>query len=424
MEQREARKTDRAAMAAILRENRATAAGMILRLAWNQGLTREELCNLRWDEADFEAGCLRTAGRTIPFEGDTEAALREWKLLYGAYSDKIIISERLKKPMAPESASRLARQTLDAAGQTELRLADLRRDYIERQLEQHDWPYVLQVSGLSVTTYRNNLGGAGRTPTEEPKPPRDAGDEAFRLWTVMNRDQDSPAVIALWLSYQLGLRSEEIVALTWAQVDFEGGCIRLEDRQVKLSSAAARILKAELLRRRPEDDPHVILTPRTRKPMSSYRLSALVRTALIRGGLSEASLRTLRRDNGQEEEKYRICAYIREHGSITRSECVALLQTTENRAYARLNALTEAGELTRINSRYYAADRVIPPERQAEAIRRYLEENGTAYCQDIAALLHIGKRSTARLLKQMAERGELRLLQREKRYILPEKIED
>ena len=38
--------------------------------------------------------------------------------------------------------------------------------------------------------------------------------------------------------------------------------------------------------------------------------------------------------------------------------------------------------------------------------------------EDIAALLHIGKRTTARILKKMVDSGELILLRREKRYTL------
>ena len=56
---------------------------------------------------------------------------------------------------------------------------------------------------------------------------------------------------------------------------------------------------------------------------------------------------------------------------------------------------------------------------QAEAIRAYLAEWGASYCKDIADMLHIGKRTTARILRRMVDRGEIVLLRREKRYTLP-----
>lgn len=88
-------------------------------------------------------------------------------------------------------------------------------------------------------------------------------------------------------------------------------------------------------------------------------------------------------------------------------------------AYSRLSELAFDGVLVRVNARYYPAGSVIAPEKQAEAIRDYLAQWGAAYCQDIADMLHIGKRTTARILKRMVERGEIVLLRREKRYTLP-----
>ena len=149
----------------------------------------------------------------------------------------------------------------------------------------------------------------------------------------------------------------------------------------------------------------------------------MVRTILIRGGVETQSLRDLRRDSALEDEKRRLLDYATTHGSISRAEAMDLLGLNEGKVYSRLNALTFTGELVRINFRYYPAGTVVLPEQQSEAIKQYLAENGSAYCSDIAELLHIGKRPTARLLKSMVERGELALLRREKRYLLNNKQE-
>ena len=52
--------------------------------------------------------------------------------------------------MQPESISRLARQALDRSGQKDVRLMDLRHDWIIHQLETEDWPTVARLSGVEV----------------------------------------------------------------------------------------------------------------------------------------------------------------------------------------------------------------------------------------------------------------------------------
>lgn len=411
---------DKNALERIFIRERASVTGVILRLAWRVGLTRDEMNNLLWEQIDFDEKELILPDRTVPLEDDTAACLREWQSLCGEYGPYVVVSEQRKTQITPQSISRLARTALDAEGQEKVRLLDLRYDFVLRQLETHDWPYVLRISGISVTTYRNCLADVKKNDIAVESAPRDAKEEEFRIWKTMQSEQESPAGIALWLSHQIGLPNEEIVSLTWKQIDFAANVIRLSDRTEPLTNAVSRILKAERDRRTAGDDPHVILTPRTRKPLTVARLSTMVRTILIRNGVEEQSLRTLRRNSTLEREKKKLLDYAIAHGSISRGEAMELLSLSANKIYGRLNALTFSGDLVRINAKYYPAGAVILPEQQAEAIKSYLAASGPAYCQDIAALLHIGKRTTARILKRMVDSGELILLRREKRYTVPQ----
>ena len=412
---------DAAAIERILRREGASATGVVLRLAWQAGLTRDEISSLTWSGVNLITLELYLPDRTVPLEPDTAACLTQWQALVGEYGEHVVVSEQRKARLAPQSISRLARFALDAEGQSKVRLLDLRYDFVLRQLEAHDWPYVLRISGLSVTTYRNCLADVRKGAAPAEPETHDAKEDEYNLWKLMQSEQDSPAGIALWLSHRIGLSTEEIVSLTWAQIDFDASVLHLPDRDEPLSNAVTRILSAERDRRATDDDSHVILTPRTRKPVTVARLSTMVRTILIRGGVETQSLRDLRRDSALEDEKRRLLDYALAHGSISRAEAMELLGLNEGRVYSRLNALTFTGELVRINFRYYPAGTVVLPEQQAEAIKQYLAENGSAYCSDIAELLHIGKRPTARLLKSMVERGELALLRREKRYLLNNK---
>lgn len=77
----------------------------------------------------------------------------------GAVSPYVVISDKFREPLRPESVSRIARNALTAGGLPQLQLKDLRRDYFFRQLEQHDWPYAVRVSGLSVSTFQACFAG-------------------------------------------------------------------------------------------------------------------------------------------------------------------------------------------------------------------------------------------------------------------------
>ena len=410
---------DPAAMERALAGEGDSPAGLILRLAWRQGLTREEISCLQWDQVSFPDSQLLLPDRTVPLEPDTAACLqRRWEQA-GAASPYVVTSAR-RTQMPPESVSRLARQALDREGQTAVRLMDLRHDFVLRMMETHDWPYVVRVSGMTVSTLQTRYA---RAPQPETAPlnlgaARKAEIDEFKLWKLMQQEGSSPAGLALWLTWQMGLQAQEILALTWSQVDFAAGEVRLPDRAVPLTNAVRRLLQGELARRQPGDDPHVLLTPNSRRPMDLPRLSRLVRTALIRGGMESVTLRDLRRDESREDTDARILDAAARRGCLSRSQVMALLGLSRSAAYNRLRSLTERGRLVLVGEKYYPAGTVVPPDQQREAVCQYLRENGTAYRQDIAGLLRIGQRQCTALLRRMVAEGLLR--QEKQRYSLPE----
>ena len=408
---------DEKALKKCLHRHADDANGVAVRLAWLAGLTRGEIHALTWEQVDFRGRLLRLPDRDVPLCGDLAQSLKKWSAFSDGTLPYVMVSRRRKKHIMLQALTRLVRDVMEESGQGEVGLLDLRYDFVRRALLAHDWPYVLRITGFSVTTYRNKIAGMFET-ASAPERKSDGVAEEYLLWKLLRDNRDTPAGIALWLSHRIGLSAEEIVSLTWAQVDFDAPALHLSGRDVPLPSAVARILSAERARRAPDDDPHVILTPRTRKPVTAARLSTMVRTVLIRGGVETQSLRELRRGGTLENEKHSLLDYANAHGSISRAQAMALLGLSADKARSRLSALAREGGLVRINSRYYPADAIVLPEQQMAAIRQYLEENGGAYCSDVAALLHIGRRSAARLLRRMTERGELSLFEREKQYFL------
>ena len=415
------RRPDEAAMARLLEANRLDPTGIVLRLAWRAGLTRKEICALTWDGVDLDGKLLRLSDREVPLEPETAEILRAWRERVSRLGPYVAVSERFRRRLTSESIPNMARKALDSAGQTAVRLIDLRYDFIRRQFETHDWPYVLRVAGISLTTYRNTMAGlfpektAGET---RPRERENAADEEFALWRVMQAERASPAGVALWLSTRLGLQSEEICALTWDQVDFKAGLLRLPNREIDLTVTVRHVLEEVHALRRPGDGEHVVLTPRSRVPMDAGRLTTVVRAALIRGGIEDKTLRDFRRDSAWEAERETLLERARAENGITRREAEALLGMSEGRAYARLSRLEAEGALVRVGGRYYPAGTAPPPEGREEAVLRYLSEHGPSPRREVEAHLRVGRHKATALLKHMAEAGDIELVPGSWRYAL------
>ena len=150
------KRPDPAAMERILTQFPYSPEGAILRLAWLEGLSREEIAALTWDQVQFEDNALTLPDRTVPLAPSAEDCLWERYRLYAQRDPHVIISDRYQRPMPPESVSRLARTALDTEGQ-KVSLKDLRQDFVIRQLQTHDWTYAARVSGMAVSTLRGSF---------------------------------------------------------------------------------------------------------------------------------------------------------------------------------------------------------------------------------------------------------------------------
>ena len=393
---------------------------LVLRLAWLEGLTREEISALTWDQVSFLDDRLELPDRMIPLEGEVRSLL--WKLheareARGEMEDPhILLSARERKPMRLESISRLARQALDRGGLKDVRLLDLRYDWIIRCLDRMDWPEAARISGVEVATLQLRFSasaparkGAGTAPVQV---------DEFKLWKILQTERSTAAGLAMWLAWQLGVQAQEMVALTWEEVNFQEGTLHLPDRAITMTSAVRRLLEEECQRRTPGEDPHILLTEQSRKPLDLPRLSRLTRAALIRGGLERVSLRDLKRDDCRDLEDEQVLRQALERGFVSRGDVSELLGLSKTATYARLRRLTERGRLIRVGGKYYLPGTVVPPERHREAILGYLAQAGFAYRQDIVDLLHIQPKQCTLVLRHMVDEGAL--IQIGQRYFLPQ----
>lgn len=417
------RRLDEAALRRLLEREQTGPEALVLRLAWLEGLTREEIAALTWDQVSFLDGRLELPDRMIPLDGEVRALL--WKLHEAKEAREepgdphVLLSARERKPMRLESISRLARLALDRGGLKDVRLLDLRYDWILRCLDRMDWPEAARISGVEVATLQ--LRFSASAPTRKVPAPAPAQVDEFKLWKILQTERGTAAGLAMWLGWQLGLQAQEMISLTWDQVDFKEGLLRLPDREVVLTSAVRRLLEEEQQRRPPGEDPHILLTERSRKPLDLPRLSRLTRTALIRGGLERVTLRDLKRDDSRDAEDESVLHRVLEQGFVSRGDVSELLGLSKTATYARLRRLTETGKLIRVGGKYYLPGTVVPPEQHREAILTYLAQAGFAYRQDIVDLLHIQPKQCTLLLHHMVEEGAL--VQLGQKYFLPQKEE-
>lgn len=417
------RRLDEAALRRLLEREQTGPEALVLRLAWLEGLTREEIAALTWEQVSFLDNRLELPDRMIPLDGEVRSFL--WKLHEAKEAREetgdshVLLSARERKPMRLESISRLARVALDRSGLEGVRLLDLRYDWIIRCLDRMDWPEAARVSGVEIATLQLRFS-ASAPARKAPKSPPVQVDE-FKLWKVLQTERSTTAGLALWLGWQLGLQAQEMIALTWDQVDFNESLLRLPDREVVMTSAVRRLLEEERQRREPQEDPHVLLTEQSRKPLDLPRLSRLTRTALIRGGLERVTLRDLKRDDGRNAEDERVLQRVLEQGFVSRGNVSELLGLSKTATYARLRRLTELGKLIRVGGKYYLPGTVVPPEQHRETILEYLAQAGFAYRQDIVDLLHIQPKQCTLVLHRMVEEGLL--VQLGQKYFLPQKEE-
>lgn len=269
-------------MRRLLQANPLNPTGMILRLAWLQGLLRDEITNLTWEQVSFLDHQIELPDRNVPLCNEMDAYLRQMHDRWGSLSEYVVFSERYKKPMQPQAISRIARRALDSVGQTEVRLLDLRHDYVIRNLEEHGWSYVAHVTGIEVRALQAHftpyVAAAQKTARQEPPQ-----IDELKLWKLLQAEKDSSVGLAIWLTWQEGLSGGEIISLTWDQVDLGENVLRLPDRTVPLGNTVRRMLLDRQADRTLNE--HVFLSSRAKKPVDLPRLSSLVRSALIRGGL-------------------------------------------------------------------------------------------------------------------------------------------
>jgi len=403
------RKPDEKCIAALLEKEGYSSAGLILRLAWLAGLLRGEIAALTWKQISFTQKYAVLPDRTIPLPSDLTVYLRNLYILNRGYSDRVLLSDARKEPMAEQSISRIARNVLNQAGEKDVRLVDLRHDYILRQLAEKSISETARISGMTMAALQQHFTVL-MEPQEKQREEKTGFFDAEALKEALQREGLSPAGSILRLAWQGGLSAPEIRTLEWDQLDlFSGGTLMLEKEERKLPRELLEYLR-KLREKSPRKESHVVLSARSLKPLRADYVPKLAREALVRAGMDGVTLLDLKKDwirrTTYETPLLKILAT---DGHLTSAIVAASLGVPQKQAYPMLRDLVKAKKLVRVGARYYDPEVVPPPEQHEEIILRCLREQGSAVRQDLVRLLNIEPRQAYPILRKLIASGKIRL---------------
>lgn len=417
-ERKAIQKPEEASLRALLNREHGNAAATVLRLAWQAGLQRREICGLTWANVKLDAGSIRLPDRVIPL---TEELLRYLGNLRDSQGgpgagDRVVLSDRDQKPMALYSISNLARTALQTAGMEGITLGDLRMDYILRQIESGGVEHAARVTGMDVawlTHLAEQYLPAGKKRSLKVDHAGGCPDISHAaLEELVHREGCTDGALAAYLALDAGAGLREIAELRWDDVDLRAGTLTLADRTVRLSPALA-----ELLERHRAPTEFVLTTPKTGKAYPTERISRLVRAALVRAGLDHLSLKDLNNAHARAEAVKKLTDWIQRNGAIKRSEAAKLLNMTETAVGRLLQSLSGDGVFTVVGMKYYLPGTVVPPEEQRGRVLRLLEKERSASCAAFAVELKTDVRQCGTLLRHMVRDGDI--VQVGRKYQLP-----
>ena len=381
---------DEATMNSILDRWGESAPGRILRLAWQAGLRRREIRDLTWGSVDLMEWKISLPDRTVPIPMELAlflAPLEEEKERFG------VASQRTGDPLDPQTISHLAKEALAEGGLPDVRLTDLRTDCALRMLcAGQDWQAVSRATGMSAAALRK-LGGQSTRAVKDPRV------KAAAVEQLLEREGATPAGAAIALAWRIGLGLDEILELKWEAVD-----------TLPLDSRTKTLLEG-LERQGP-----FVLSTRTGRPYDRARLSRLVRSAFVQGGLDDLTLRDLRQLRSADAFDAQLLLLAGRREGVTLQQAQEELDLVDTAVRRSLRRLVQKGKLVRVGMRYYLPGAVVPPEEQEAAILDYLKREGFAYRQDIARLLRLPPAQCRPVLQRMVESGKLHL--EEQRYIM------
>lgn len=387
------------------------AVGRIVRLALWAGLMRKELVALQW--SDVHPDHLEVEGRQVPL---TPALADYFTHCPGQRHAHVVVSSRNQTALSPQSASHMARQALNNAGESAVRLADLRSEYIITSLQTQPWEAVCRDCGLDYTTLRQNFGAYLPEKISLLEQPKQATTlDPAQIQAILDQHTDPSITLAMALAWHMGITLQEMLPLTWQALDLDAGTLTLARGTVPLAPWVRDYLYSI-----PTQPPQrrLLVGPKSGNPLLPERVSRLVRQVMLRHGIHHVTLRDLvadyhQRQNGSEQ----ILAYLQHQQKATTAQLVQALGLEQGSVYKQLLRLCQQGQVVKVGALYYLPQTVVPPAQHRPTIEAHLALYGRLYRKDAVELLGITPNQASVLLKKWV--GEGWLAQEKQSYVAP-----
>lgn len=394
---------DREQLETTLRKEKYRMVAVIIRLAWQLGLLRQEIHQLTWEQIDFASSLVRLPDREIPMSLEMQVYLQGLQMERRKMSGPVVLSDRDRRPPAEQHMSLVVRQLMQEIGQESVRLLDLRYDYIDQQLQKYSWEYVSQVAGMDLRSLQLHFSKPDNSATEPESD--DTNIDGQKLWKIIEREGYGVVAVALRLAWQLGLSQSVMHTLRWDMVDWNHKTLNLEREQRTISEDMLSFLR-ELEDRNRQWSEYILISDRAHKAVDQAHLSRMVRASLVRGGCAGVSLVDLRKDwEMQSKWAAPIVTYLEHHGRMTRRDIISLLNLSDSQAKRVMHWMMDRGLVVMSGRSYYLTGTIVPPEQQEAVVLAYLANHPGAKCGELGNLLGLTQKHCLTVLQNFLERG-------------------
>lgn len=392
---------DPAAMERLLQAHVYDPVGKILRLALWAGLMRKELVALQW--ADIHHDYIEVAQRQIPLSPQLADYLTH---ATGKQYPHVVTSSRNHAPLSAQSASHMVRLSLDTEGQTAVRLADLRSEYIITALQTAPWEAVCQASGMGYTALRENFAAYLPQKISLVTQPKEITTlDPQQIQTILDQHTDTAIVLAMSFAWHMGITLQEMHPLTWSAVDLDAGTLTLERGVLPLAPWVHTYINSM-----PVQDPavRILVGPKSGNPLLPERVSRLVRQLMLKNGINHVTLRDLVADYHQRQNGgTAIVSYLQGHEKATTAELAQALDLPSTAVYKHLKRLMQQKQVVQVGALYYLPSCVVPPEEHQGVITAHLTQFGRLYRKDVVDLLGVTPNQASILLQKWVRQGWL-----------------
>ncbi len=443
---------DNSAMQLLLSHENGTPAGTALRLAWCCGLLRRELTFLLWKQVDFKEKRLSLPDRNIPLNDEMVSYLIKIYKCDSPYSDYVLLSQRKTAPMAEQSVSALVRRALDSCGQNNVRLNDLRIDFIVRALKKHNMEYVSYISGVDIPALLQHYQPYADDEVDRSGEKTEITQSVHTaLESFLQKESTSMVGLSVSFAWLMGIPVQMIPNITWRVIDFEKSKAVFEDRRIDIPNNFLQLLLS--VKSLQEDGcSNIVLNDTKKNPTDAFFIQKAVQQALVSSGIIGITLpdlvndywrshlselrKTMQNETQISAEFYsmprglpagiftlpenELIDYLQESVSASKKTLKNVLGISERELSLLLAKCLNSGKIIRMGPMYYLPNAIVRREEQKDVILKYVAQHQQVTSSELTALLKFRERRQIYwVINPLLESGELIKMGRNK-YCLPE----